>query len=309
MQVERCQVRGGSVLGRCIFGATAAVLAAGCGGGTASSSAPGLFADGPAPLRIVDRTVATGNPRVSVRDVSFAGRRGRVYGYLAVPANAHGRLGSVVLLHGTGGSRRDFLPYAVTLAGRGLAALTLTAPSSSAPAPVSSLGPRAVLRREQGLAVDDVVAVRRAVDFLQTRPSLDPHRIGLLGWSSGARTAAVLAGLERRIRTFVLMSGGALPVSDYAKVAPVGLRADIRTSLGAVDPLRWIARARPGTLLLEDGRHDEVVPRRALLALAHAAPPRTTLRWYDAGHRLDRKAVRDQTAWLLRALTARPRPS
>jgi dienelactone hydrolase len=257
-----------------------------------------LFADGHEPLRVVDRNVATGNSRVRVRDVSFAGRRGRVYGYLVLPANAHGRLGAVILLHGTGGSRLDFLRYAVTLGGRGLAALTLTAPSSKAPATASRLGPREALRREQQLAADDVVAVRRAVDFLQTRPSIDPHRIGLLGWSSGARTAAVLAGVERRIRAFVLMSGGALPVSDYAKVAPVELRADIRRSLGAVDPLRWIARARPGTLLLEDARHDEIVPKRALLALAHAAPKGTIVRWYDAGHRLNSKAVRDQTAWL-----------
>jgi dienelactone hydrolase len=292
----------GSVPRGCLFASAVVFLGAACGGGTARSSTPGLFDDGAAPLRIADRSVATGNPRVRVRDVSFAGRRGRVYGYLAVPTTTHGRLGSVVLLHGTGGSRRDFLPYAVTLAGRGLAALTLTAPSSTAPAPASGLGPRAVLKREQQLAVDDVVAVRRAVDFLQTRPSLDPRRIGLLGWSSGARTGAVVAGVERRIRAFVLMSGGALPVSDYVKVAPVALRADIRKSLGAVDPLRWIARARPGTLLLENGRHDEIVPRRALLALAHAAPPGTTLRWYDAGHRLNRKAVSAQSTWLLKRL-------
>src|SRR5439155_18287402 len=134
------------------------------------------------------------------------------------------------------------LPYAVTLARRGVAALTLTAPSSSAPAPASA-GPRAVLRQQEELAIDDVVAVRRAVDFLRTRPSMDPQRVGLVGWSSGARTGSVLAGVERRIRTYVLMSGGALPVSDYAKVAPVALRPAIRASLGAVDPLRWIARA------------------------------------------------------------------
>jgi dienelactone hydrolase len=276
-----------------------------CGGAPTRSTPSGLFDDGNEPLRILDRSVPTGNASVRVRDVSFAGRHGRVYGYLAVPAKAHGRLGSVVLLHGTGGSRRDFLPYAVTLAGKGLAALTLTAPSSSAPGPASGSSSLAVLRREQQLAVDDVVAVRRAVDVLQKRPSLDPNRIGLLGWSSGARTAAVLAGVERRIHAFVLMSGGALPVADYARVAPVSLRASIRKSLGAVDPLRWIARARPGTLLLENGRHDEVVPRRALLALAHAAPRGTTVRWYDAGHRLNRQAVSEQTAWLRQRLAPR----
>src|SRR5439155_8700631 len=124
-------------------------------------------------------------------------------------------------------------------------------------------GPSALLRREQQSSADDVVAVRRAVDFLDTRPSIDPHRIGLVGWSSGARTGAVVAGVEPRIRTFVLMSAGAVPVSDYAKIAPSSLRSEITRVLGTIDPLRWIAHARPGSIFLQDGLHDEVVPKPA----------------------------------------------
>ncbi len=72
----------------------------------------------------------------------------------------------------------------------------------------------------------------------------------------------------------------------------------VRTTLRAIDPLRWIARARPGTILLQDGRADQVVPRAALLALAHAAPRGTQFRWYPAPHELSVAAYRDQLTWL-----------
>jgi dienelactone hydrolase len=292
----------------CGLAAALALLASGCGGAGSSRAAPprapSPFADRRAPLRVASRRVATGNGRVRVRDVSFAGRRGRVEAYLAAPAGPRGRLAAVILLHGAGGTRDDFLPYAIRLAGRGLVGLTLTAPSSSAPAAVQGAGPRATLRRQEQLSIDDVVAVRRAVDFLETVPSVDRRRIGVVGWSLGARTGAVVSGVEPRVRAFALLSAGALPVSDYAKAAPAWLRPDIRAALGTIDPLRWIARARPGSLLLEDGLHDEVVPRRALLAVVHAAPRGTRVRWYDAGHRLDRKAVADQLTWLVQKLGA-----
>ena len=72
--------------------------------------------------------------------------------------------------------------------------------------------------------------------------------------------------------------------------------------LGSVDPLRYIALARPGTVLLEDGRNDKVVPRAALLGIAKAAPSGTPLRWYDAPHALNAAAYSDASAWLVRKL-------
>ena len=286
---------------RCLLAGALVVLLAGCGRGGASPAPHAstfLFADPHAPLRITDKAFAAHHAGVRVRDVSFAGRRTRVFGYLALPAKPRGRLASVVILHGTGGSRRDFLPYAETLATHGFAALTLTAPSTTALSPATRQSPRQILSREQQLSADDVVAVRRAVDFLDTNATIDPKRIGLVGWSSGARTGAVLAGVEPRLRALILMSAGAVPVSSYARVAPASLRPAIRSALGAVDPLRWIARGRPGSIFLQDGRHDDVVPKAALLAMVHAAPARTRVRWYDAGHPLDLEAVNDQLGWL-----------
>ena len=71
---------------------------------------------------------------------------------------------------------------------------------------------------------------------------------GFVGWSGGARTGALLSGVETRIGAFVLMSGGAAPVSAYASQAPAGLRPDVRRVLGPVDPLRLIKQL----LLLRD---------------------------------------------------------
>ena len=70
--------------------------------------------------------------------------------------------------------------------------------------------------------------------------------------------------------------------------------------LGSVDPLRYIAAARPGTVLLEDGRKDEIVPQRARSKnIVHAAPEGTTVHWYDGDqHELDKAAYGDAFDWL-----------
>jgi dienelactone hydrolase len=294
------------------FGGAVALLASACGE-TKQQSGPAttttaaaklkVFADPAGPLRTVDRPIARDAGNVTIHDVSFAGRNGRVQGYLVVPAKARTRHPAVVLLHGAGGTRSDFLGYAVRLAHRGFVGLTLTAPSSARPIP-SGLAPKVTLHREAALTIDDVVAVRRAVDMLRTRSAVDPQRIGLVGWSSGARTGAVLAGVEPRIRAFVLMSAGAVPVSAYVKAVPGWLKPDVRSTLTPLDPLHWIAQARPGSVFLEDGRQDEVVPRTALMAIVHAAPQHTRVRWYQAPHRLNSAAVSDQLAWLRQRLAA-----
>jgi hypothetical protein len=94
------------------------------------------------------------------------------------------------------------------------------------------------------------------------------------------------------------MSGGSLPVSAYVAETPAALRAQVRRSLSQIDPLRWVARARPGSVLLQDGRQDEIVPRAALVALAKAAPRGSVVRWYPAGHELNAQVYRDQLAFL-----------
>jgi cephalosporin-C deacetylase-like acetyl esterase len=159
-----------------------------------------------------------------------------------------------------------------------------------------------LLDQARSLTVADVVAVRRAVDVLQGLPEVDADRIGYVGWSFGARLGAVVAAAEPRIKGLVLVSAGAEPLSAFVAQAPAGARQRVRTVLGSVDPLRYIAWAKAGSVLLEDGRRDEVVPQTALLNVVHAAPKGTAVRWYDAPHALNKRAYRDAFDWLAKTL-------
>jgi dienelactone hydrolase len=235
-----------------------------------------------------------------VRDVSYVTPAGRVQAYTVVPLKGT-NLPAVIFLHGSGEDRRRFVLPAGWVAGRGAVGMTLTLPSTSAGGAPPGMTPQQRLARDRRIFAADVIAVRRAVDLLSSMPRVDKNRIGLVGWSLGARVGAVAAGVEPRLESVVLMSGGSLPISAYVEQAPAALRQQVRASLTQIDPLRWIARAR-GSILLQDGRSDQVVPRPALLELAKAAPKGSVLRWYSAGHDLNAQAYRDQLAFLTKTL-------
>jgi uncharacterized protein len=289
-----------------VLAVVALLVLAGCGAESERAVAPqkrGPFDyDAKAALNTRQKRVATG-PGGSVREVSFASPRGgRVTGYLVVPAR-RGRHPAVVLLHGAGGDRSQLLAFAAGLAGRGIVGLTLDSPASRAVDQTLPPGMPGV-RRRTALLEQEVVDARRAVDLLQAQRSVDPRRLGFLGFSAGARSGAILAGVEHRIGSYVLVSGGASPVSDYLRGATPELRTRVRPLLVAVDPLTWIRKARPGTIFFQDGRRDEVVPRAALSALIAAAPKPQRVRWYAGGHSPDQRRFEDAAEWLEKRLAA-----
>jgi dienelactone hydrolase len=232
---------------------------------------------------------------VEVRPVTFGG----IAGFLVEPPGG-GRHPGVVLVHGAGGDRRELLGQARSLAQAGVVALTITAPSTAhpQPRPTSLASLLAGARRTQ---LDDDAAVRAAARYLATRREVDPARLGYLGWSAGAKTGTFVTG---SFRALALLSAGADTVDAFVAAAPPAARGEVRRALTPIDPIHAIARARPGTLLLEDGLEDAVVPRQALRNVVRAAPPRTTVRWYDAGHALSKRAWSDARAWLVAKLGA-----
>ena len=256
--------------------------------------------DAAQPLGYVDRgRINARDDPVAVEDVSFRSGGQRVEGYLVLPPG-NARRPAVVLVHGAGGDRVELLERARALADRNVVALTITEPSRMRPPTRTPISAAAALKLFQTTQMRDVIAIRRAVDLLTSLPQVDSNRIGYLGWSAGARTGTLVAASEPRIKAFVLLSAGAAPVAAYVAHAPPGLGATVRRFLRSVDPIRYVALARPGSVLLENGSRDQIVPHAALLNVVHAAPKGTTVRWYDAPHELNSAAYRDAFNWLAR---------
>ncbi|HET7129064.1 MAG TPA: hypothetical protein VFJ93_08325 [Gaiellaceae bacterium] len=236
-----------------------------------------------------------GGNHVSQRSVRFDG----IAGYLVDPGT-EGQHAGVVIVHGAGGDRSELLGQAIALAKKGVVALTITAPSSAHPAPrATSL--EGLLAQAQRTQEGDSAAVRRAAAFLVSRADVDAERLGYLGWSAGAKTGTFVVD---RFRALALLSAGAATVDQFVAAAPAESRAQVRRALTPIDPIRALAGARPGSVLLEDGRQDEIVPHSALLNVVRAAPRGTLVRWYDTRHALSPRAYADARAWLLRKLRA-----
>jgi dienelactone hydrolase len=271
---------------------------AACGGSESASKRDAeIYAyDESKPLALRDNGVVNENYPVKVRDVSFAGPSERVPAYLITPPG-NGPYPAVIYLHGAGGDRLEMVYRASWLAGRGAVGLTVESPYS--PNREIQLGPGvAGLRKERNRTVMGIVELRRAVDLLQTLPQVDADRIGFVGYSAGARSGAILAGVEPRIRAFVLMSGGEDTVDEFMALVAPDQQSEVRPLLEDTDGLKYIAQASPAKLLFQAGRRDEIVPRDALETLIRAGSEPKVVKWYAAGHALNTGAERDQLEWL-----------
>jgi dienelactone hydrolase len=258
-------------------GLAALCLLAGCG--SSSAQTPSTFAyDRHESFDYVDKGVVNHGYPIKIHDVSFASARsGRVHAYLVVPPGK-GPFPAVIWAHGSGVTRNDLLLPATWFAARGAIQLLPDDPFERNPQLnyASDSTQRAAI-------VQQVVDLRRAVDLLQSRRDVDGKRIGFTGLSFGAIQGAFLAGAEPRIKAFDLQSGRG------------------RTLGPGLDPASWIRRSH-ADFFIQDGLHDEVVPRDQLQLLARAAPKPKLVRWYDAPHGLNDRAIHDQLRWLAKEL-------
>ena len=271
-------------------------LAACGGGGETKDQSPVQYRyDAGASLGYQDKGVVSQAAGIKVHDISFASPRGgRVQGYLTVPPG-DGKYPAVVFLHGSGGSRLNFVPESSWLAGRRVVGLTIDSPFVR---PGPKLDGLAGLRHERDLSDQAVVDVRRAIDVLRSLKQVDGDRIGILGFSAGAKTAAIAAGVDPRVKAAVIVSGGAPKLDEFVNASPPAVRPQVRSILGPTDPTRYVGKAK-GKLLIQIGNGDTVVPRSDLDRMAKAAGDAEVKR-YEGGHKLVTfaPAIHDELAFL-----------
>jgi len=280
------------------------LVLAGCGGfdkATNGKLAAPFAYDATRPFQLESKPTKIGGDGVEVRDITFAGPgKSPLHAYLASPSGS-GPHPAVIYAHGGGGDRQELLEEAVAMARRGAVTLTLTMSYSSTRPTLVPPGLEGV-RVNAKVDLEAVREVRRTVDLLSSLPSVDEDRIAYVGWSAGARTGAIVAGAEHRIRAFDLLAGGALPMSTYIAQAPEDWRAELEPLFAKIDPLRYVAHAAPSALFFQDGSKDEVMSREELTTLAREGSDPKELRWYDSGHVPTAQTWADSRRWLAERL-------
>ena len=176
-------------------------------------------------LKLIDRPRVPAAPQTRPRpdsgfyradDFSFASEAGeRVPGIFLKSAAAKDRRPVIIFLHGTGAQKNGQLALMRTLADRGLASAAIDARHHGERIRTGTQLEQyfdAMLRsyrtgKGYSYLYDNVWDVLRLVDYLETRPDVDPKRIGIMGISKGGTEAYLAAAADPRIEVVVPIIG------------------------------------------------------------------------------------------------------
>ena len=247
-----------------------------------------------APLDFKENGVENKNG-ASIHDISYASPKGgRVSAYLVVPSSRKGKFAGTIFMHQRPGSRKIFLDDALQFAKAGAVSLLIDAPFSRTGESKRDFDPTVTKpEADRDIYIQTVVDLRRGVDLLVSRSDVDPKRIGFVGFSYGAHTGAVLAGVEKRIKAYVIMSG-APSLTEFLRTSTIPAIVETRnsltkeqqtnyfTALASVDPINYIGYVAPSALFLQFGKKDrypseEMQMRRAIQSLSKPTTQGTSL--------------------------------
>jgi dienelactone hydrolase len=286
---------------------TSAALLALAGARAAPAAEPGAQADlfrydAGADLKVEDVGVDK-RADLSVHDIRFTPIPGRdpVAAYLVVPEGRRPFAG-VLWAHWLGEpattNRKQFLDEAVALAPKGIVSVLVDAMWSS-PKWYESRAPD----DDYDNSIRQVIALRRAMDLLAARPDVDKARLGFVGHDYGGMYGMLMAGADRRARTYVYVAV-APSLNNWAFFArqPASKADYLRKNavLELTDSLRAVTNA---STLFQFAKSDAYVARADTGVVTAAAASPKERRLYDADHSMSvPQATADRDAWLLKEL-------
>ena len=242
---------------------------------------------------------------VTIIELSYAGHDpkfspntlGRTIAYLVKP-HGDGPFAGLLYLHSLGESnsgRGEFLDEAVTMAQHGTVSLLV---QGYFPWMIVTVGDE----KDRSLIVGQVIALRRATDFLLSQPGVDSKRLGFVGHDYGAVYGGVLSGVDKRFKTFVLIAG----THSFADWAPIGTSIKREAYLPMVqdiDPVRMVASAAPSSLFFQFALKDEFVSSDRAKSFHEAASEPKKVEFYDDLHNMTLEAIQKaRLDWLIAQL-------
>jgi dienelactone hydrolase len=154
---------------------------------------------------------------------------------------------------------------------------------------------------------------RRALDYMASRPEVDPQRLGCCGLSGGGLRTVYLAGLDPRVRCAVCV--GFMTVAREVleeKIAEHTWMFHVPHLSRFMDLPDVISLHGPGPLMVQYNREDQLWTLKGqeladakLAAIYHKLqePDRYAGRFYPGPHKFDVKMQNDAFAWLDRWLS------
>jgi dienelactone hydrolase len=212
-------------------------------------------------------------------------------------------------------NRDEFLDEAVVLAESGVMSVLIDAPMVRPGYVAESLEkePRRWAEQSSDTERQEVIDLRRAVDLLLSRRGIDKNRIGYVGHSYNAHAGALLAGVEKRISTFVLMAG-TYADEESIRAATSGGEFKWRQALGPEgvneyfsnyawdDPAHFIGHTETQSVFLQFASKDETTKAQAQKILDRFSAKDKKMEFYDAGHALNKAAMLGRDRWLAQHL-------
>jgi len=260
----------------------------------------------PLDAKVVDRIETPAFIREKIAFTAHSGER--IAGWLAVPKNAATPPPCVLVLHGVGSNKDSWWrpdnptgPLAPRLLEAGYAVFMLDARFFGERShigdfanPQNFVAKSGWLFRFRDLIVHTVIDYRRALDYLATRPELDPQRRMVFGYSMGGVTAVNLLAVEPRLQ------GGIICVAPpMLNGPPSGPLAAARQRLAAVAPENH-ARALAGRplLFLMANKDEYYTPAAAEAMIALIPGEAKQAKFFDSGHMLPHSYIDNVLAWL-----------
>jgi dienelactone hydrolase len=268
-----------------------------------------LFAyDAAAPLDIQVADTTTMRSAV-VQDVTFVARPDRpaerVAAYIVAPVAPAATMPAVLWVHWLGEpattNRTEFLDEATALAARGVVSVLVDAMWSK---------PRwyrdRVLEQDYATSIGQVVALRRSLDLLLAQQGVDRARVALVGHDYGGMYGAIVAGVDGRAKTHVLIAATAslLDWAFFYDKKPVSMDT-YRREHEALSLCDHLASADAVSFYFQFAEKDEYVTLARAQALFAAPSGVKQMSVYGgAGHEMTAPAAirADRTAWLAREL-------
>jgi pimeloyl-ACP methyl ester carboxylesterase len=251
-----------------------------------------------------------------VRGCGFSGPKGGRVNFIQVsPKGLKPPFAGAIFQHGGGQSMTNYLSEALILARVGVVSLIPDAPArgNGKNTEINTMK----LEEARDFEAETVIIERRVLDLLLQQPGVDPKRVAYIGHSYGGIAGGVLAGIEPRIATFVLI--GAVPsFAKHMEENGSPYWQDMRKSMSAADfartmdliretdPSHFLPAAR-APILVQCARLDADDNVRGCPEVHRLAGGPKQIVWYDDDHNFTLlEEMRDRLQWLEKNLKLIP---